>query len=188
MTNVFHKLARRNHSLKPSKMSILREKVKYLGHVCTEQGLEPSTEHKEAIAKMPYPAYLDRTINITSLRSFIGMVKYLRRYIKDCAKFCSVLNELLCNDSDLVWKKQHQDAWDELVKAVVENVGIHHPNYHHPIYVCTDGSKMGIGGYLYQAIDGEERIISFYSRSTTKAERKWDTRDLVPPQQHKLNG
>ena len=178
MTNVFHKLARRNHSLKPSKMPILREKVKYLGHVCTEQGLEPSTEHKEAIAKMPYPAYLDRTINVTSLRSFIGMVKYLRRYIKDCAKFCSVLNELLCNDSDLVWKKQHQDAWDELVKAVVENVGIHHPNYHHPIYVCTDGSKMGIGGYLYQAIDGEERIISFYSRSTTKAERKWDTRDL----------
>ena len=156
MTNVFHKLARRNQRLKPPKMPILRETVKYLGHVCTEQGLEPSTEHKEATAKMPYPAYLARTINVTSLRSFIGMVKYLRRYIS--AKFCSVLNELLCNDSDLVWKKQHQDAWDELVRAVVENVVIHHPNYHHPIYVCTDGSKMGIGGYLYQAIDGEERM------------------------------
>ena len=37
---------------------------------------------------------------------------------------------------------------------------------------------MGVGGYLYQIIDGEERIVSFYSRSTTKAERKWDTRDL----------
>ena len=178
MTNVFHKLARRHHSLKPSKMSILRDKVKYLGHVCTEKGLEPSTEHKEAIRHMPYPAYLDQTINITSLRSFIGMVKYLRRYIKDCAKFCSVLNELLCNDSDLLWKQRHQEAWDALVKAVVENVGIHHPNFHHPIYVCTDGSKMGIGGYLYQLIGGEERIVSFYSRSTTKAERKWDTRDL----------
>ena len=44
---------------------------------------------------MPYPAYLDRTINVTSLRSFIGMAKYLWRYIEDCAKFCSVLNELL---------------------------------------------------------------------------------------------
>ena len=37
---------------------------------------------------------------------------------------------------------------------------------------------MGVGGYLYQIIDGGERIVSFYSRSTTKAERKWDTRDL----------
>ena len=106
------------------------------------------------------------------------MVKYLRRYIKDCAKFCSVLNELLCNDSGLLWKQRHQEAWDALVKAVVENVGIHHPNFHHPIYVCTDGSKMGIGGYLYQLIGGEERIVSFYSRSTTKADRKWDTGDL----------
>ena len=119
---------------------------------------------------MPYPAYLDQTSNITSLRSFIGMVKYLRRYIKYCAKFCSVLNGLLCNDSDLLWKQRHQEAWGSLVKAVVENVGIHHPNFHHPIYVCTDGSKIGIGRYLYQLIDGEERIVSFYSRSTTKAE------------------
>ena len=58
-------------------------------------------------------------------------------------------------------------AWDALAKAVVENVGIHHPNFHHPIYVSTDGSKMGIGGYLYQLIGGEERIVSFYPRSTT---------------------
>ena len=31
---------------------------------------------------------------------------------------------------------------------------------------------------IHRPIDGEERILSFYSRSTTKAERKWDTRDL----------
>ena len=89
-----------------------------------------------------------------------------------------MLNELLCNDSDLLWKQRHQEAWDALVKAVVENVGIHHPNFHQPMYIGTDGSKMGIGGYLDQLIGGEERIVSFYSRSTTKAERKWDTRDL----------
>ena len=57
MVSVLHKLAQMHRSLKPSKMPILREKVKYLGHVCTEKGLEPSNEHKEAIAKMPYPAY-----------------------------------------------------------------------------------------------------------------------------------
>ena len=49
MANVFRKLARRHHSLAPSKMPILRDKAKYLGHVCTEKGLEPSTEHKEAV-------------------------------------------------------------------------------------------------------------------------------------------
>ena len=135
MTNVFRKLARRHRSLKPSKMPILRDKVKYLGHVCTEKGLEPSTEHKEAIRQMPYPAYLDQTINITSLRSFIGMVKYLRRYIKDCAKFCSVLNELLCNDSGLLWKQRHQEAWGALVKAVVEKCRYSSSKLSSP-YIC----------------------------------------------------
>ena len=43
---------------------------------------------------------------------------------------------------------------------------------------CTDGPMHGIGGYVYQLIGGEERVVSFYSRSTTADERKWDTREL----------
>ena len=48
-----------------------------------------------------------------------------------------MLNQLLCNDSDAIWKKEHQDAWDALVKAVVENVGIHHPNYTIILSMCA---------------------------------------------------
>ena len=63
---------------------------------------------------MPYPAYENGNVNITSLRSFIGMVKYLRRYIKNCAKYCMVLNELLTNQSAGRWEKPHAAAWDAL--------------------------------------------------------------------------
>ena len=35
------------------------------------------------------------------------------------------------------------------------------------------------GGYLFQkGADGEERFISYFSQSTTKDQRKWDTREL----------
>ena len=44
--------------------------------------------------------------------------------------------------------------------------------------MCTDGSKRGVGGYIYQKVDGEERINSYFSRQTTKDEQKWDTREL----------
>ena len=34
-------------------------------------------------------------------------------------------------------------------------------------------------GYLFQKVDDEERVISYFSsRATTKEERKWDTREL----------
>ena len=65
-----------------------------------------------------------------------------------------------------------------LKQDVATTKGVWHPNYHHPLHVCTDGSKHGIGGYVYQMIGGEERVISYYSRSTTADERKWDTREL----------
>ena len=140
----------------------------------TEFGLKPTGDHVKAVTEMPYPVYEDGKVNMTSLRSFIGMCKYLRRYLKDCAKHCMKLNELLCSDSDGKWTEEHARAWDALKHDVAITKGVWHPNYHHPIYVCTDGSKHGIGGYVYQLIDGEERVISYYSRSTTADERKWD--------------
>ena len=57
-----------------------------------------------------------------------------------------------------------------------------HTDFKKPLYICSsDGSKRrGVGGYLFQkGADGEERIISYFSRSTTtKDERKWDMREL----------
>ena len=152
MLNVFTKLARRQHCIKASKMSVLQSEVKYLGHISTEYGLKPTEEHVKAITEMPYPAYENGNVNITSLRSFIGMVKYLRRYIKNCAKYCMVLNELLTNQSAGRWEQSHAAAWDALKQEVAVTKGAWHVNYHHPIYVCTDGSQHGIGGYMYQII------------------------------------
>ena len=47
-----------------------------------------------------------------------------------------------------------------------------------PIFVCTDGSKRGIGADIYRKVDSEERVVSYFSRATRNDERKWDTREL----------
>ena len=77
-----------------------------------------------------------------------------------------------------IWTKLHALTWDLLKHHVAYTKGVHHINYHYPIYLATDGSKGGIGGYIYQTINGEERVISYFSRKTTDDERKWDTREL----------
>ena len=60
---------------------------------------------------------------------------------------------------------------------IVFTKGVYHADFKRPLFICTDGSKRGIGGYIFQKIDGEERVISYFSRATTKDERKWDTRE-----------
>ena len=44
--------------------------------------------------------------------------------------------------------------------------------------MCSNGSKQGIGGYLFQTIKGEERVIAYFSRATRPDEKKWDTREI----------
>ena len=73
MLRVFTRLARRQHSIKSSKLNILQSEARYLGHISTEEGLKPTGEHITVITEMPYPAYEDGTVNITSPRSLIGV-------------------------------------------------------------------------------------------------------------------
>ena len=43
------------------------------------------------------------------------------------------------------------------------------------IYLLTDASDYGIGGYLYQLVDDKELPIAFVSKSLTGAQLRWST-------------
>ena len=44
-----------------------------------------------------------------------------------------------------------------------------------PIFLHTDASDFGVGGYLFQVVDGEEQPIAFVSKMLTKEEQRWTT-------------
>ena len=44
-----------------------------------------------------------------------------------------------------------------------------------PIYLLTDTSDYGIGGYLYQLVDESERLVAFVSKSLTGPQLRWPT-------------
>ena len=46
-----------------------------------------------------------------------------------------------------------------------------------PVYLKTDASDYGIGGYLYQLENEGELPIAFLSKSSTPQERRWATPD-----------
>ena len=177
-TAVFTSLARRGHSIKPSKMHVLRREIEYLGHLSTPEGTRPTAKHVDAIVGMPPPLGDDGLIDKTKLRSVIGLIKYVRRYIPGCGLLCDPLNKGTCDDSDGVWTTLHDLVYARIKYEIAFTKGVYHADYSQPLYICCDGSKRGIGGYLFQKINGEERVISYFSRATTKDERKWDTREL----------
>jgi RNase H-like domain found in reverse transcriptase len=50
---------------------------------------------------------------------------------------------------------------------------MHFINDTDPIYLHTDASDFGIGGYPFRLIDGKEVPVAFVSKSLTTVQLKW---------------
>jgi RNase H-like domain found in reverse transcriptase len=50
---------------------------------------------------------------------------------------------------------------------------MHFLNDTDPIFLHTDASDYGIGGYLFQVVDGKEHPIAFVSKSLSLAQLRW---------------
>lgn len=82
-----------------SKCKFFERKIKYLGHVISENGLEKNPQKIKAIVEMPAPK------NLHELRSFLGMVQFYSQFIPDTPTLLQPLNRLLHKDVKFTWSK-----------------------------------------------------------------------------------
>jgi len=71
LMQVLDRARERNLKLNIQKCQIKRNKISYVGHILTKEGLRPDTKKTEAILNMPSPK------NKEELQRFLGMLTYL---------------------------------------------------------------------------------------------------------------
>ena len=76
-------------SFNEEKCKFHKQEVTYVGHVFATDGLRPSPDKVQAILNVPVPH------DKSSLQRFIGMVKYLHKFIPHLADLNKPLKELL---------------------------------------------------------------------------------------------
>jgi hypothetical protein len=86
-----------NLKLNPNKCCFVAKSITFLGHVVSKEGTKPDLGKIETVLHFPTP----RTV--TSVRSFLGLTGYYRKYIRGYSRLASPLFELTKKDVAFVW-------------------------------------------------------------------------------------
>jgi hypothetical protein len=136
----------REHKLygKLSKCSFYQSRIHYLGHVISDEGIVVDLAKVEAIMEWPAP------LNITEVRSFMGLVGYYRWFVEGFSKIANPITELQKKNKKFVWTEKCTEAFRRLKELLTTTPILKVPNMDADFLVCTDASKEGLGGVLMQ--------------------------------------
>ncbi|CAG9089257.1 unnamed protein product [Plutella xylostella] len=174
LENVLKLLEKANLTLNLSKCDFLSDKVDYLGYEISAAGIRPGDKKINSVTQFPRPT------DQHSVRQFLGLVGYFRKFIKNFAQVAHPLNKLLKKDSQWCWSDEQEKAFGELKERLTNRpiLAIYDPSTETELH--TDASKIGIGGILMQRqmAGGEFRPVAFYSRQTTPEEKHFHAYEL----------
>lgn len=155
LRQVFKLLQEHDLKLKLSKCSFAQDKLEFLGHVISKEGVATDPTKIEIVRKWPVPEC------VKDIRSFLGMAGYYRKFVKGFGVISKPLTNLLKKGQSFVWTSEAQESFDALKAALVSAPVLALPDFSRPFVIDTDASEKGIGAVLQQ--DGHP--IAFISRA-----------------------
>lgn len=135
-------------------------RIRFLGHVLTDQGLEPDPEKIEAIERLQTPK------NKKMLQRLLGMVTYLSKFIKNLSQITQPLRILLNKDVSWVWDHEQQEAFEEIKAQLVSPPVLKYYDVNKDVVLSVDSSSTAFGALLMQ----EGHPIAYGTKSLTKAQ------------------
>ena len=107
------------------------------------------------------------------LKSFLGKANYLRDFVRDYSTISQPLHQLLTDYNKtrrVVWTPESTAAFHEMQLAISKCTTMHFMGDTAPITLHSDASDYGVGGYLFQTVDGIDQPVAFFSRSLNKSQ------------------
>ena len=111
---VFEKLQTAKLSMKFSKCHFFTKEIQYLGHNLSTKGIQPLPSKTQAIQIM-HPPNMPKQVC-----SFLGLVRYYRKFIKNFAKTAKLLTLLSCQQVKFNWTLTHHNAFLTLKESIIQ--------------------------------------------------------------------
>lgn len=141
--------------LNPAKCTFATSNLCYLGHLIDNEGIRPDPNKLEAIDKFPSPA------NISSLKSFLGLASYYRRFVPGFARLATPLYELLKKGMKWKWTTLEQQAMRAIQDCIIMAPTLVGDDETCQLELKTDACNICLGAVLSRVDKPGEKPITF---------------------------
>ena len=157
---------------KPKKCQFGIKQCSYLGHIVGNGVVQPELDKVEAVRSFAIPQ------TKTSIRAFLGLTGYYRRFIQDYATIALPLTDLTKKTApnQVHWDSNCDRAFKKLKELLCSSPILQSPDFARPFILQTDASDRGVGAVLTQRDDsGQEHPVCYYSRKLLPREQRYST-------------
>jgi hypothetical protein len=142
LKQVYDILQKHQLLLKKSKCSFTHPQLEYLGHIIRAEGVATDPAKIQVVKEWATPT------DSKQLRTFLGLVGYYRKFIRNYGVLSRPLTDLLKKNIQFVWTPQLQQCFDTLKATLISAPVLDLPNFNQPFTIATDVCDKGIGAVL----------------------------------------
>lgn len=163
LENVLKQAREYNVKFNIKKIQLRAKEVSFMGHIISESGVLPSNKHIKAITNFEMPK------NKKDVMRFLGITKYLARFIPNLSQLSSNLRKLTKQNVNFEFNETHAKEINKLKNIITSQPILKIFEINKPCVIQSDASSEGLGCVLLQ----EGHPISYASRSLTMTEKKY---------------
>ena len=172
LSQIFRRIESFGLKLHQKKCSLGHAEVLFLGHVVSAKGIHPNPAKIRAVKEFPVPT------NVRSLRGFLRLASYYRRFLPNFARIAGPLHMLTRSDMAFVWTASCQEAFERLKSMLTSPPVLSYPDFSEPFKLHTDASGEGLGAVLEQKSDGLGHPVAFANCTLSKPEQHYGITEL----------
>lgn len=169
LRRVLKRLKENGLVIKLAKTALLEPEVLVLGHIVNARGIWPNPRKVQGIREAKIPKCQKE------MKSFLGSVGFIRRFIPDCSTLIAPLTRLTKKHVAFKITNVEKEAFKKLQEIVSEYVLLNAPRGEGEFVITCDASDYGVGAALMQMQGDELAVLEFASKTLNKTERNWST-------------
>jgi len=142
---VMQRLVKFNLKIRLSKTHFFVKEVKVLGVIFSAVGKRIDPSKVKAISDF---GPID---TLKKAQAFLGMLAFVSSFIPHFSTACFPIYSLLKDQKNKKFQltQEAQIAYEKLKEFLKKETILYHPDFSQPLYLATDASQVGCGGFLY---------------------------------------